>query len=90
MQILKICVEKKYPIAQIKDIPAFIQKVNADIAARKTKHKQQQEKKKEKEELSKKTKDTEEKEKKETPGEEKEETKKGDKSEKIKVLEKKQ
>ena len=82
MVLLKICVEKNYPVAQIKDIQAFMQKIEAGIASRK--NKKQQEKKKDV--AIEKTKDKKEAEKKEDT----EETKKGEKSDKIKILEKKQ
>ena len=92
IELIKICTEKKYPLAQIKDPQAFTQKVQADLTARKTKRKQSIEKKKSKEETVKKAKDNKETEKKEntTSTEPKEETKKGEKSDKIKTLEKKQ
>ncbi len=92
MELIKICSDKKYPIAQIKDPGAFTQKVQADLIARKSKKKQTIDQKKKKEESLKKAKDNKESEKKEEAAspEVKEETKKGDKSDKIKVLEKKQ
>ncbi|MDP3728823.1 MAG: eL32 family ribosomal protein [bacterium] len=91
MSLLKICGEKKYPIAQIKDISAFIQKVEADFATRKNKNKHKEEQKKKiKEESLKKIKEVDKKEEKTAPAEAQEETKKGEKSDKIKVLEKKQ
>ena len=90
MELLKICAEKKYPLAQIKDVHAFMKKVEAEMAHRKTHKKQKEEKKKTREESLKKAKDNKGAEKKETPEEVKEETKKGEKSDKIKVLEKKQ
>ena len=89
--LLKVCLEKKYAVAQIKDISAFMKKVESDLAARKTKKKHSEENKnKVKEEVSKKTKDVKQEKKEEIPSEAQEETKKGEKSEKIKVLEKKQ
>ena len=88
MELLKVCTEKKYPVAQIKDIPTFMKKVETDLATRKNSKKISEEKKKKtKEETTKKV--TEEK-KEQAPTETQEETKKGEKSEKIKVLEKKQ
>ncbi len=91
MGLLKMCIEKKYVVAQIKDIPAFMKKVESDLAARKTKKKQSEEKKtKTKEDVSKKAKDVKQEKKEESTSEVQEETKKGEKSEKIKVLEKKQ
>ena len=90
MELLKICAEKRYPLSQIKDIPAFMQKVETDISHRKNKKKQHEEKKKKQEETLKKAKDNKDNEKKESPEEGKEETKKGEKSDKIKVLERKQ
>lgn len=92
VELLKICMDKKYPVVQIKDPQAFTQKVQADLTARKTKKKQSLEKKKTKDENLKKAKDNKETEKKEeaAPPEAKEETKKGEKSDKIKTLEKKQ
>ncbi len=90
-ELVKLCVERKYPIAQIKDTQAYLQKVETNLVARKNKKKQKVEKTKTKEEILKKTKATKEDNKEETaPSEVKEETKKGDKSDKIKVLEKKQ
>lgn len=89
MKLLKICIEKKYPVAQIKDVAAFMHKVEADMAARKNTQKENQKKKKE--EALKKTKETSEEKKMETQtSEAQEETKRGEKSDKIKVLEKKQ
>src|SRR3989338_2292795 len=35
MSLLKICAEKKYPVSQIKDVSAFMQKVEADFTTRK-------------------------------------------------------
>ena len=90
MSLLKICAEKKYPVSQIKDVSAFMQKVEADFTTRKNTKKQKEDQiKKVKEESLKKTKESE---KKETPAatEAQEETKKGEKSDKIKILEKKQ
>ncbi len=89
--LLKICVENKYVVAQIKDIPAFMKKVESDFATKKDVKKQSEEKKnKAKEEALKKIKVTKEEKKEENPTEIQEETKKGEKSDKIKVLEKKQ
>ncbi|MBI5797562.1 hypothetical protein HZA98_01510 [Candidatus Woesearchaeota archaeon] len=90
--ILKVCLEKKYPISRLKAPEAFVKKVEDTLALKKKKQKESEEKKKKsKEESLKKAKETKEEEKKETPAEEgKEETKKGEKSDKIKVLEKKQ
>jgi large subunit ribosomal protein L32e len=84
MTLLKICADKKYPVSQIKDISAFMQKVDADLVARKTKKKQSLE------QNQKKAKETPEKKEEASPTEAKEETKKGEKTDKIKVLEKKQ
>lgn len=94
LRLMKLCAEKKYSVAHIKDIQIFLQEAEKDLSARKLKRKEREEnKKKTKEDSPKKTKESKTEEKKEespaTPLEQ-EETKKGEKSEKIKVLEKKQ
>lgn len=88
MELLKVCTEKKYSVAQIKDIPAFMKKVESGLASRKTKKKQSEDTKKKIKEES--TKVIKEEKKEEAPHQVQEETKKGEKSDKIKVLEKKQ
>jgi len=88
IQILKKCVENNYPIDNVKVPQEFITNVESKFTEKKKVKKEKEDKKKKsKEELNKKiTKE----EKKEEKKEGQEETKKGEKSEKIKVLEKKQ
>jgi large subunit ribosomal protein L32e len=89
VEIIKYCIEKKYNLENIKNAQEFITKIESKFAEKKKVQKEKEEKKKKaKEELSKKV--EEKKEEKKEVKEEHEETKKGDKSEKIKVLEKKQ
>jgi len=89
IELMKICLEKKYTIANYKDAHTFISNIEKKLAEKKKVQKEKEEKKKKsKEESLKKTETKKEEEKKEEAP--KEETKKGDKSEKIKVLEKKQ
>lgn len=90
VELLKICAEKNYFVAQIKDIPAFLKKVETDLASRKNAKKKKEEIQKKAKEEAKKTADKKEDKKEETTAEAQEETKKGEKSDKIKVLEKKQ
>lgn len=85
--ILTVCQERKLHVANVRDVGAFLKKVDEENKAK-------QNKKKDKETLNKKTEET--KKKKEEKKEEKsgaaldEETKKGQKSDKIKVLEKRE
>ncbi len=88
IKLLKYCIEKKYNVENVKNVQEFITKVESKfVENKKIKKDKEEKKKKAKEELSKKA-VTEEK--KEEIKEGQEETKKGEKSEKIKVLEKKQ
>ena len=85
--ILTVCQERKLHVANVRDVSAFLKKVDEENKAK-------QNKKKERETQNKKTEET--KKKKEEKKEEKsdatpdEETKKGQKSDKIKVLEKRE
>ena len=88
IQILKKCIENKYNVDNVKSPQEFITNIeNKIVDKKKVKKDKEDKKKKTKDEQNKKvTKE----EKKETVKESQEETKKGEKSEKIKVLEKKQ
>jgi len=88
IQLLKICEEKKYLVVNVKDVIGFLQRVEHELAAKKKKQKEKEDHKKKKEESTKKVEKKEEK--KEENTEAQHETKKGEKSDKIKVLEKKQ
>lgn len=93
IEIIKVCLEKKYHLANLKNAQEFIQKIENKFAEKKKSQKEKEEKKtKSKEESLKKTEKKKEEEKKEEQTNETpvEETKKGEKSEKIKILEKKQ
>ncbi len=93
IELLKYCIEKKYTIANIKNPIEFVKSVeNKIIADKKIKTEKLEKKKVAKAESLKKanTKKEEKKESKEEDKSPQDETKKGDKSEKIKVLEKKQ
>jgi large subunit ribosomal protein L32e len=83
VELMKICEEKKYTIANVKDVHGFIHKVETKLVEKKKVLKEREDKKKKsKEESLKKA-----EEKKEEP---KEETNKEEKSEKVKILEKRQ
>ena len=88
IQILKKCIENKYDVENVKNPQEFITNVEKKIVdTKKVKKDKEEKRKKTKDEQGKKvTKE----EKKEAVKESQEETKKGEKSEKIKVLEKKQ
>ncbi len=89
IEIIKKCEEMKLTVANVKDVKAFIANVDKKMADKKNKLKEIEEKKAKrvKKDVKKSKKEVKEETNEEQP---KEETKKGEKSEKIKVLEKRQ
>jgi len=93
MEILEVCQEKQYKVSNVKDVAGFIAGTKKKMEDKKKKKKADEEKKKKEQE--KKLKKAEEKKKKEEEKKEteetlEEETKKGQKSDKIKILEKRE
>ena len=90
VEILKFCLEKKFNVTNIKDVQTYIKNVEDRLKEKKKETKEREEKKKKAKEKALKKKEEKKEEGKEKLEEKIEETKKGQKSEKIKVLEKRE
>jgi len=88
IEILKKCIENKYNVSNVKSPEGFIKEVEDNLNKKKKEIKDREEKRKKTKEKALKKK--EEKKEEEKTEEEKEETKKGEKSDKIKILEKRE
>jgi large subunit ribosomal protein L32e len=90
IEILKKCMENKYNVSNVKKPEEFIKKVEDKLNKKKKEIKEREEKRKKTKEKALKKKEEKEKKEEEKTEEEKEETKKGEKSDKIKILEKRE